>query len=300
MIRSQAAVACMGGTRRERRSREVRESPGRGCARAASAGRGGFTLIELLVVLAIVMILVAILGTGLRGARQAARTGVCLSNHRQIGVAMTMYAGAFRDLVPREGSVVSEAATEQGKRARLPWPVAFRPFLDDRVGYDADPDDLFAGAPYYRDPARPKDAHNVHYVVSAMPMLAPGVVDAGARTNYWRRRGLTPLSRLRYAESTLYLTEFSDDPDAVLSAQLETLPATDLYRSQLYDVWDALHIDPASPQSRLSADRHGAGGNGLFVDGHAQTLRKDRLQNVDTWDDHDYGVRIETPTPTPN
>jgi prepilin-type N-terminal cleavage/methylation domain-containing protein len=52
----------------------------------------GFTLIELLVVIAIIALLVSILLPALSGARDAARTVVCQSNQRQLGLSIQTYA----------------------------------------------------------------------------------------------------------------------------------------------------------------------------------------------------------------
>jgi prepilin-type N-terminal cleavage/methylation domain-containing protein/prepilin-type processing-associated H-X9-DG protein len=64
------------------------------------ARREGFTLIELLVVIAIIAILAAMLLPALRNARERGKTAVCLSNLKQIGVAMILYANEWDDFLP--------------------------------------------------------------------------------------------------------------------------------------------------------------------------------------------------------
>ncbi len=53
----------------------------------------GFTLIELLVVIVIISILATISMTGIKSAREKARQTNCMSNLRQIGVALVTYRG---------------------------------------------------------------------------------------------------------------------------------------------------------------------------------------------------------------
>jgi prepilin-type N-terminal cleavage/methylation domain-containing protein/prepilin-type processing-associated H-X9-DG protein len=62
--------------------------------------RGAFTLIELLVVIAIIAILAAILFPVFAQAREKARQTSCLSNEKQIGLGILMYAQDFDETYP--------------------------------------------------------------------------------------------------------------------------------------------------------------------------------------------------------
>jgi prepilin-type N-terminal cleavage/methylation domain-containing protein len=63
---------------------------------------GGFTLIELLVVIAIIALLVGILVPALASARRAAQRTGCLSNLRQIGIALQAYINDFEAMPQRK------------------------------------------------------------------------------------------------------------------------------------------------------------------------------------------------------
>jgi prepilin-type N-terminal cleavage/methylation domain-containing protein/prepilin-type processing-associated H-X9-DG protein len=66
--------------------------------------RSGFTLIELLVVIAIIAILAAILFPVFAQARESARKITCMSNAKQLGLAVLMYTQDFDEQFPNSGA----------------------------------------------------------------------------------------------------------------------------------------------------------------------------------------------------
>jgi prepilin-type N-terminal cleavage/methylation domain-containing protein len=81
------------------------------------AKKSGFTLIELLVVMSIIALLVSILLPGLSSARQMAKRAQCMSNMRQVTIAMSGYVlefSGFPILMTQSGAGVGWATWTYG------------------------------------------------------------------------------------------------------------------------------------------------------------------------------------------
>ena len=78
--------------------------------RFAKPALKAFTLIELLVVIAIIAVLAALLLPVLSKAKAKAQTMACLSNQRQWGLALQIYASDNGDIMPRDGTDAASAS----------------------------------------------------------------------------------------------------------------------------------------------------------------------------------------------
>ena len=87
--------------------------------------RKGFTLVELLVVIAIISLLISILMPSLHKAKVLANRVVCMSNLKQIGSAIHMYAQDWDDNLPYAdyGATSTTMAFDlrEGGMAGNPW-----------------------------------------------------------------------------------------------------------------------------------------------------------------------------------
>jgi prepilin-type N-terminal cleavage/methylation domain-containing protein/prepilin-type processing-associated H-X9-DG protein len=88
----------------------------------------GFTLIELLVVIAIIAILAAILFPVFAKAREKARQSSCLSNNKQIGLAVMQYAQDYDEHLPR--TYYSPPAGNQH------WAMVVLPYIRNNQVFD--------------------------------------------------------------------------------------------------------------------------------------------------------------------
>lgn len=212
------------------------------------ASRAAFSLIELLVVLVIVVVLAGMLLPAARLARQAAKSLQCLSNERQIGVAMQAYLDDNDGWYPtaRQDGVSGAFA---GQRH---WFELLQPYVesDNHDGFAAtDRRDLLAGGRnVLRDcPAyTPTVVYAYGYGINGC-LLMPG----DKRRSYWDLAASPPtqldwqVARVDRRGSRVLVGESPD--------------------------WHVT-VDNSKYPTRWDPTRHGQVSNYLFCDLHVQPL----------------------------
>jgi len=121
--------------------------------------RRGFTLIELLVVIAIIGILAAMVFPVFARARESARKAVCLSNVKNIGLAIQMYLADNNDTFPPFESRAEvydyinslSGCDDMGMKKHnpfLPWPVVLDEYVKNRDVWRCPSAKLMVGPAY--------------------------------------------------------------------------------------------------------------------------------------------------------
>ncbi len=130
---------------------------------AARVKRHGFTLIELLVVIAIIAILAAILFPVFARAREAARKTQCISNVRQLGMAIVQYVQDYDERFPPRFPNPAAGPAFPCKPCRtMDWRDYPRPYVKNEQMFRCPSDfgvppalaaDPTLGGPVWREPA---------------------------------------------------------------------------------------------------------------------------------------------------
>lgn len=228
-----------------------------------------FTLIELLVVISIIALLIGLLLPALQSMRESGRALECLSNQKQVGMAMHMYIDEF-DLLPRGVTSID------GTRSReVSWPLAFRPYLTETRN------DLFVGVPVYRCPSYGiPQGTNVHYVNNG------GDVDDDHTV--MRPRAAMRLHEFRNPRA-IYLTDLTDDAESVYRKTLPRARKDHQYAAHFTVTHTEHVVHPAEhdavPKQKTGPNRHKKGCNALFIDGHAAWQSTAVAESLEAWDD---------------
>lgn len=203
----------------------------------AAATRAAFTLIELLTVIAIIGILAAILIPTVGAVRRHAQAASCISNLRQIGVAMNLHAQENKDNLPI-------AIGTTGSWRENMWQSQVQPYLENKKPTDfaGEVDSVFAGV--FRCPGKP------NYDINGptdREKLSYGMNSFGDGLNAAKVRKLRSIAQ---PALTLLVTDSNEGYCSVRNA------------NYIYDNPDSVAL------------WHGQKNNTLFVDGHVEAVPK--------------------------
>ena len=259
-----------------------------------------FTLVELLVVIGIIALLISILLPSLANARRSANTVKCLSNLRQVGTALQMYAGDYRGAMP----VCRQDPENGGTGSTYYWIDMLAPYasrLNAAIGSNVSTNDrndfqktVFFGCTEY-DPRT--DLANANYInaypgyaLTLHPYLKPNVGRNVAETNcrwpgvylghYWKLGAVTQSAdRMMAADSNLWLLDarasggggVANLPGQPVDWKTGYAGMTGQAGQMDYDMYR--HVKRPEPRSNgfypVTAK---AACNVVFFDGHAATL----------------------------
>jgi prepilin-type N-terminal cleavage/methylation domain-containing protein/prepilin-type processing-associated H-X9-DG protein len=248
-----------------------------------SPKNSGFTLIELLVVIAIIAILAAILFPVFAQAREKARQTACLSNTKQMGLAVAQYIQDYDEMLPMGGY---DTAARNSR-----WYRDIYPYIKS-VGVFSCPSetrDTINGVNTNFNP--------VYQAATATRPEGPSYNGAYAANGNWFGYGTSsagasfPISEMKDSAGTFIICEAAqlDSPKVTAAGSSDGLkpdnwnklatryadyrctpPSPRTSASQ----WSHYGIDDANfNYSRRPVGRHNGGLNVIYADGHAKWSR---------------------------
>lgn len=267
-----------------------------------------FTLIELLVVIAIIAILAAILFPVFAQARDKARAASCLSNTKQMGLGITMYAQDYDETYPQAYWYANDL---NGANGYNQWSGLIQPYVKN-VGIFVCPSDPNKGL-RPTNPGLDNQAPRISYVANAAVLprkrrsIDPANVASVAAVDF-------PADTIVVAEMTNFLSCINDVSNAgtdggayvnkshrstnafMTSATGGTWKGEDASQfapnlSAVYAVTPALasqawatckapgYVGGALQIAYMQPDRHTGGSNYTFADGHSKFFRFEQTVN---------------------
>lgn len=245
----------------------------------------GFTLVELLVVISIIALLLAMLMPSLQKARENAKTVVCRSNVKQMGLASSLYSNEYNDAMVCEDTYW---LTPSDNRHSYPWYFSLLPFIGNKAPASGTIVNRQGSVKVFKCPSQ-KDVFNVDNggvlygldVICASHFFDPA---SGISPMIVKRTAIKqPSIRMHIADSM----DWSKPPKAELISKymLRLMPYAYTTWLQTHDViMGATYDIPVS-------DRHNGGSNVLFVDGRVEWMKfgdimplpTERSKDPDSW-----------------
>ena len=230
----------------------------------ARARRSGFTLVELLVVIGIIALLLSILLPSLSRAREQAKMVQCLSNLRQLGLAMTMYADSNKGRFPAPavGALPDDWIYWQSGRDINDSVIL--PYLGGKFNWD------FFRCPADNPDTHPAGAYSGSYTVNELIC------------NWFNRQAGKPvilITQIRHpAQKILIIDESSQTID-------DACWAPQNYSGDGHNLLSNRH----DKKSEASTDPNAGRGTVSFADGHGEFIRasipRSRSIGTRTWID---------------
>ena len=220
------------------------------------ARKTGFTLIELLVVIAIIAILAAILFPVFIAAKEKANQTKCLSNMRQLGVALNRYMDDY-------GGATPLPCDNTWSWEKNTWKERCQPYMKSR-------DIIHCSSPrvdvlnYNGGPAWNAIMKFNHYGLAyGLTHLDEGAIDPGICGRF----GYTYMSKIQIPSKTIMVAE-NKDGDWSVEPMSDTAGS-----SNGPGAFFPYHLRSGAPLPSNNFRDYNGGGNFIFCDTHAKFMR---------------------------
>lgn len=249
------------------------------------AKKAGFTLIELLVVIAIIAILAAILFPVFAQARAKARAIACLSNTKQLGIAMMMYMQDYDEValpahMDYDDATVGKTPDNTVRDWRRFWPFIIQPYVKNFQAQLC-PDQVAFQGPQWGDSHPQDNPYNTNrskgYSINDTMSTWGGSTTALASIS-------RPANIVMFADAAT-ITKNSTDPgwalwgDGSTKARAAFLANPDDFSYKQGGTGAVFHNplrlswESQTEPTMLPVPRHNGLCNVIFFDGHAKAIK---------------------------